>query len=77
MLLVTLICAMVVISTVYYLQDVAPFGSKSLLTIDFFHQYGPMLGELVDRIRNGQNLVYSFYMGMGLRFLSSIWTIIK
>ena len=72
-LLVTLICAMVVISTVYYLQDVAPFGSKSLLTIDFFHQYGPMLGELVDRIRNGQNLVYSFYMGMGLPFFRNFF----
>lgn len=73
MLLVTLICAMVVISTVYYLQDVAPFGSKSLLTIDFFHQYGPMLGEFVDRIRNGQNLVYSFYMGMGLPFFRNFF----
>jgi uncharacterized membrane protein YfhO len=73
MLLLTLICAMIVISTVYYLQDVAPFGSKSLLTIDFFHQYGPMLGELVDRIRNGQNLVYSFYMGMGLPFFRNFF----
>ncbi len=72
-LLLTLICALVVISSIYYLQDVAPFGGKSLLTIDFFHQYGPMLGELVDRVRNGQGLVYSFYMGMGLPFFRNFF----
>ena len=72
-LLTTILCAILVISGVYCLQEVAPFGKKSLLTIDFFHQYGPMLGELVDRIRNGQNLIYSFYMGMGLPFFRNFF----
>ena len=66
--LVTIMMALVIVVGVYLLQDVAPFGKKSLLTIDFFHQYGPMLGELRDRILSGDSLIYSFRMGMGLPF---------
>ena len=60
--------ALVVISVLFYLQGVAPFGGKSLLTIDFFHQYGPMMGELFDRIKSHSSLLYSFNMSMGLPF---------
>lgn len=62
-----------IIGVIYYLQEVAPFGDKSLLTIDFFHQYGPMLGELFDRIKNHSNLLYSFSMGMGLPFFRNFF----
>ena len=62
------VSSLVVISILFYLQGVAPFGGKSLLTIDFFHQYGPMLGELFDRIKSHSSLLYSFNMGMGLPF---------
>ena len=60
--------AFVVISILFYLQGVTPFGDKSLLTIDFFHQYGPMLGELFDRVKSHLGLLYSFNMSMGLPF---------
>ena len=62
------VSSLVVISILFYLQGVAPFGGKSLLTIDFFHQYGPMLGELFDRIKSHSSLLYSFNMSMGLPF---------
>ncbi len=65
----TFICGLIIISIIYYLQSVSPLGKNSLLTIDFFHQYGPMLGELYDRIKSGTNLIYSFSMGMGLPFI--------
>ena len=67
----TFFIGVIIISAIYYLQDVAPFGKNSLLTIDFFHQYGPMLGELYDRVKNGSNLIYSFSMGMGLPFIKN------
>lgn len=72
-LLVTLICSLGVVIAIYVLQDVAPFGGNSLLTIDFFHQYGPMLAELRDRLLNGSNLIYSFRMGMGLPFFRNFF----
>ena len=65
-IILTFLSALIIILCIFYLQKVAPFGNNSLLTIDFFHQYGPMLSELADRIKNGANLIYSFSMGMGL-----------
>ena len=71
--LITLFCASIVIISIYYLQKVAPLGKNSLLTIDFFHQYGPMLAEMRDRILSGRNLIYSFQMGMGLPFFRNFF----
>lgn len=67
------VMAMTVIGIIYDLKGVTPFGDKSLLTIDFFHQYGPMLGELYDRVRGGGNLIYSFTMGMGIPFFRNFF----
>lgn len=64
----TFIIALIVISILYKLNNVTPFGDKSLLCVDFYHQYGPMLGELFDRVHNHSNFIYSFNMAMGLPF---------
>ena len=64
--LVTFIFSSIIISIIYVLNKVSPFGDKSLLQVDFFHQYGPMLGELYDRIHNFSSIIYSFNMGLGL-----------
>lgn len=64
---------LIVIITVYILQDVAPFGRNSMLTVDFFHQYGPMLAELFDRIHSGESLIYSFNTGLGLPFFRNFF----
>ena len=66
--LLTFLTSLVAISILFILNGVSPFGKKSLLCIDFFHQYGPMLGELRDRILSGKGLLYSFNMGLGLPF---------
>ncbi len=65
-LIITFIISMLAMITIYILKSVTPFGSGSLLTIDFYHQYGPMLGELYDRITGHLSLIYSFRMGLGL-----------
>ncbi len=72
-LFLTLILGLIIISTIYILQDVAPFGRNSLLTIDFFHQYGPMLAELYDRIKKGTNIIYSFNTGLGLPYFRNFF----
>ena len=72
-LIVVFILGVTIISTIYILQDVAPFGRNSLLTIDFFHQYGPMLAELYDRIKKGTNIIYSFNTGLGLPYFRNFF----
>ena len=64
----TFLCGLIIVSILYKLSHVTPFGEKSLLCVDFFHQYGPMLGELHDRLLSGSNLSYSFNMALGLPF---------
>ena len=58
----------IIVSIIYYLKSIAPFGVNSMLDIDFYHQYGPMLSEMYDRIKNGQSLIYSFSTALGLPF---------
>lgn len=64
----TFIIAFFIINIVYALNKVSPYGGNSLLCVDFYHQYGPMLGELYDRMRNFSSFIYSFNMAMGLPF---------
>jgi len=66
--IITFILSVIVILITFIINEVAPFGGRTLLQVDFFHQYGPMMGELHDRLLSGSNLIYSFSMGMGLPF---------
>lgn len=66
--LITFMLATFVINYIYHSNSVTPYGDKSLLCIDFYHQYGPMMYEFWHRIRTGSGLVYSFYQGLGLPF---------
>lgn len=72
-LVLTFMCASCIIGVIFYIKNVLPFNKYSLLTIDFFHQYGPMMGELYDRIIGGDNLIYSFSMGIGLPFFRNFF----
>lgn len=62
------ILSTIVISMIYTLQKIAPFGNNSMLDVDFYHQYGPLLNELYDRVKAGESLLYSFNTGGGLPF---------
>lgn len=68
LLVLTFLLSTIVINTLYMMFSVAPYGDRSMLCIDFYHQYGPMLGELYDRVHGFDSLIYSFTMGMGLPF---------
>ena len=58
--------SLVLILSIY--DVISPFGENSTLAVDFYHQYGPMLAELYERIKSGGNLIYSFTMSSGLPF---------
>lgn len=64
----TFILGLIIILITFALEKISPFGENSTLTVDFYHQYGPMLAELYERIKNGSNLIYSFTMSAGLPF---------
>ena len=67
-LFITFFVSSFIISIIYTLKHIAPFGNNSMLDVDFYHQYGPLLNELCDRVKQGENLLYSFNTGGGLPF---------
>ena len=66
--ILSFIIATMVIGLLYKLNNTTPFGTQSLLCVDFYHQYGPMMAELYDRMHNFSSFIYSFNMAMGLPF---------
>ena len=65
---ITFLISTIIISVIYMLSKIAPFGNNSMLDVDFYHQYGPLLNELYDRVKEGSSLLYSFNTGGGLPF---------
>ena len=52
------------------LHDVYPFGEQCILHIDMYHQYCPFFTELMDKIKHGGSLFYSWNVGLGADFIS-------
>ncbi len=67
-LFLTALISLIVVSVIYITQKIAPFGNNSMLDVDFYHQYGPFLNELYDRVKSGESLLYSFNTGGGIPF---------
>ena len=49
-----------------------PFGNKSMLYSDMWHQYYPFFKAFRDALREGKSLLYSWNVGMGLDYLGLI-----
>ncbi len=64
----TFLISFSIISIIFIMHRALPFGGNSLLTVDFYHQYGPMLGELYDKVRSGSNIIYSYNIGLGIPY---------
>lgn len=53
-------------------NNVYPFGENCILNIDMYHQYEPFFTELMDKLKNGGSLLYSWRLGLGSDFISLI-----
>lgn len=53
-------------------NNVYPFGENCILHIDMYHQYEPFFTELMDKLKHGGSLMYSFRIGLGSDFISLI-----
>lgn len=55
---------------IFMVQSIFPFGDRSFLNIDMYHQYFPFLTEFYHKIKNGESLFYSWNTGIGSNFLA-------
>ena len=51
-------------------HEVYPFGEQCILHIDMYHQYCPFFTELMDKLKSGGSLFYSWNIGLGADFIS-------
>ncbi|MBR3770332.1 MAG: YfhO family protein [Lachnospiraceae bacterium] len=51
-------------------HGVYPFGDRSILKVDMYHQYAPFFSELREKLQGGESLMYSFDIGLGADFIS-------
>ncbi len=72
-LIISFLTTFFIMTCIFIVKKVTPFGKYSILTVDLFHQYYPMLTELIDRIVSKSNLVYSFKMSGGLPFFRNFF----
>lgn len=65
------VCSAVLMLLVYYCFDIIPFGNKTVLRMDLYHQYGPLFAELYDRVTQLKSMLYSWNSGGGGAFLGN------
>lgn len=52
----------------FIINGIYPFGDRSFLFSDMYHQYMPFFSELLHKVRGGESLNFSFNVGIGSNF---------
>ena len=71
--LLTPIVATILFIIIFIIKSIIPIGKNTLLAVDFYHQYGPLLSEFYDRVKSGASLIYSYQTGMGLPYFRNFF----
>lgn len=69
-LLLAFVLPVVVMLLLYIVKSIYPFGNRSFLSGDLYHQYMPFFSELIRRIRGGEGLDFSFHAGIGSNYMA-------
>lgn len=51
-------------------HGIYPFGDQCMLQVDMYHQYCPFFSELMDKLKTGGSMFYSWNVGLGADFIS-------
>lgn len=55
---------------VFMLRGIYPFGNRSFLSTDLYHQYMPFMSGMLRAVRSGEGLSYTWNVGVGSNFLA-------
>ncbi|MGN0375759.1 MAG: YfhO family protein [Butyrivibrio sp.] len=61
---------LVILTAIYVIRGIWPFGDVCYLRSDMYHQYCPFFSELWEKIRTGGSLQYSWDIGLGSNFMA-------
>lgn len=54
----------------FIVQGIYPFGGRSFLVSDMYHQYMPFFSEFMRKVQEGESLGFSYNVGIGSNFLA-------
>lgn len=58
----------------FVVSRIFPFGGQSVMTIDLYHMYGPLITHLHDIIYQGAGGAWSWEIGMGINYYTLYFT---
>lgn len=70
--LLSFIIPIFIMIIIFALKGIFPFGDRSFLRTDLYHQYAPFYSELQFKLQNFKSLLYSYHIGLGTNFYSLI-----
>ena len=71
--LLSFFCAILISLLIALCFELIPFGKKTILRMDLYHQYGPLFAELYERITGKGGMLYSWCSGGGSSFLGNFF----
>lgn len=67
-MVIAFIVPVVTLFILYVIRGIFPFGERSYMRMDFYHQYAPFMKEFCRRIINGDGLWYAWEYGLGTNY---------
>lgn len=69
-LVLSFLLPVIIMLAIFMERGIFPFGSRSFLYSDMYHQYMPFFTEFMEKIKAGEGLAYSYQVGIGSNFLA-------
>lgn len=67
-LMAAFLVPVVIMIIIFAQRGIFPFGDESFLRTDMYHQYAPFFSEFQNKLTQGESLLYSWNIGMGVNF---------
>ncbi|MCM1112641.1 MAG: YfhO family protein [Muribaculum sp.] len=68
--LLSFVLPVAVMLVIFIIKGIYPFGGRSFLSTDLYHQYMPFYSEFVRAVKSGQGVSYTWNVGIGTNFLA-------
>ncbi len=69
-LIASFLVPFLIMLALFMIRGIYPFGDRSFLFSDMYHQYMPFFSEFIRKIKAGEGLYYSYNVGIGSNFLA-------
>lgn len=68
--ILSFVLPVVIMLAIFVARGIYPFGDRSFLYSDMYHQYMPFFADFLEKMKAGEGLAYSYHVGIGSNFLA-------